>query len=59
MTRGVKKKIDNKILNQIDELNDLHNQIQNNALETKILDDKTNKSEKKLNKNIIKKYHSI
>ncbi len=48
MTRGVKKKIDNKILNQIDELNDLHNQIQNNTLDTKIQDDKI---EKKLNKN--------
>ncbi len=54
MSRGVKKKIDNKILNQIDDLNNLHHQIQNNTLEAKILDEKNNKSDKtdkKLNKN--------
>jgi len=33
MSKSVRKKIDKKILNQIDELNELHNQLQNNKLD--------------------------
>ncbi len=41
MSKGVRKKIDNKILNQLDELNELHTQLKDNTLEAKLLSEKS------------------